>query len=333
MRRRVRRAAAGPGAAGRCRCRRPPATGSRGQLARPAPSEVKPLDWKLLGWTFSDGAGVRADGVGVVGQPRCGWWCPTSRSRTPVEAIRSASRNPSPISTISPRLTTHLAAGGERRRGQHQGGGAVVDRPALLGAGHRAPQRRDGAAAARRPPPGRQVELDVDVPGGRDRAPRRAAADSGARPRLVCSTTPVALITGVQGGGRAGSAATRRVGDRGRGDARTAAPVPGAPVTALPDRCRHRAAGRGLTSRGSASTTSVRGTDRRGSGVIAATGSPLPHRVWRRRTGIEPAKPRCSASPVLKTGRATRRLYASAGDGSRGVARRPRGSRLRRRLA
>ena len=37
--------------------------------------------------------------------------------------------------------------------------------------------------------------------------------------------------------------------------------------------------------------------------------------------GIEPTKPSCSASPVLKTGRATRRLYASAGEGIRGAGR------------
>jgi selenide,water dikinase len=36
----------------------------------------------------------------------------------------------------------------------------------------------------------------------------------------------------------------------------------------------------------------------------------------RRRTGIEPAKPSYSASPVLKTGRATRHLYASAVEAS-----------------
>ena len=40
--------------------------------------------------------------------------------------------------------------------------------------------------------------------------------------------------------------------------------------------------------------------------------------VWRRRTGIEPAQPRCSAAPVLKTGRATRRLYASVREASVG---------------
>ncbi len=36
----------------------------------------------------------------------------------------------------------------------------------------------------------------------------RAAADSGARPRLVCSITPVALITGVSVAAVGGSAAT-----------------------------------------------------------------------------------------------------------------------------
>ncbi len=35
-----------------------------------------------------------------------------------------------------------------------------------------------------------------------------AAPDSGARPRLVCSSTPVALITGVRVAALAGSAAT-----------------------------------------------------------------------------------------------------------------------------
>ncbi len=41
--------------------------------------------------------------------------------------------------------------------------------------------------------------------------------------------------------------------------------------------------------------------------------------MWRRRTGIELAKPRYSTSPVLKTGRATRHLYASASHASRPV--------------
>ena len=34
-------------------------------------------------------------------------------------------------------------------------------------------------------------------------------------------------------------------------------------------------------------------------------------RTWRRRTGIEPARPRCSVSPVLKTGGPTRNPDAS----------------------
>ena len=38
-----------------------------------------------------------------------------------------------------------------------------------------------------------------------------AAAESGARPRLVCSTTPVAFSTGRIDPGRAGSAGERRV--------------------------------------------------------------------------------------------------------------------------
>ena len=55
------------------------------------------------------------------------------------------------------------------------------------------------------PRPGCEVELDVDVT-GRVLSASRAAGDSGARPRLVCSTTPVALITGQRLAERGGSA-------------------------------------------------------------------------------------------------------------------------------
>ena len=61
---------------------------------------------------------------------------------------------------------------------------------------------------------------------------------------------------------------------------------------------------------GSWSSSSMRGIFLRGSGLAAGVGvgtvAFLLARGWRRRTGIEPARPRCSASPVLKTGAPTR---------------------------
>ena len=54
----------------------------------------------------------------------------------------------------------------------------------------------------------------------------------------------------------------------------------------------------------------MRGIFLRGSELAAGVGvgtvAFLLAREWRRRTGIEPARPRCSASPVLKTGAPTR---------------------------
>ena len=132
---------------------------------------------------------------------------PTSRMREPVDSISSGSRKPSPISISSPRLTTHFPAGSQGDgRGQQRGGVVVDDVYAARGGTAR--------ASAARAHPGRggpvdrfQVELDVGRAAGGDHRVQRGS-DSGARPRLVCTTTPVALMTGRRLAALSGSAAT-----------------------------------------------------------------------------------------------------------------------------
>ena len=85
----------------------------------------------------------------------------------------------------------------------------------------------------------------------------RAAADSGARPRLVCSSTPVALMTGVSEAAAKGSSATAAsataAGSMSPVLARSCARRTAASTSGLPRRSCAPA------SRGSASTASVRG--------------------------------------------------------------------------
>ncbi len=122
--------------------------------------------------------------------------------------------------------------------------------------------------------------------------PARAAADSGARPRLVCTSTPVALITGVSAAARAGSSATA-----------ASATSSGAICPALA-RCWARLTA-ALTSarpslrsasarRGSASSTSVRGTRRLSGGsggASPARGSVSTSRTIPRGIGIQRPPP------------------------------------------
>ena len=97
------------------------------------------------------------------------------------------------------------------------------------------------------------------------RTASRAAADSGARPRLVCTRTPVALITGVKvaavGGSAAAAASATLAGLMAPERARSWARATAALTSAAPS------SSRAATRRGSASTTSVLGTWRRGSTI------------------------------------------------------------------
>src|SRR5690606_13985075 len=166
--------------------------------------------------------------------------------------------DPEPVSDLD-----ELAAGDDDRpaRGQHEGhqgegGGAVV--------------------------------ADVDAPGVRGRAGQcrqrapAAAADRGARPRLVWTRTPVALTTrrsDVAAGGSAVSATATTSWGRTRPCRHSSMAYRAASLTSCgPSRAA------AATRAGSASTVSVRGVARRWSSTTS-----LPGGRWRRRTGIEPA--------------------------------------------
>ena len=121
---------------------------------------------------------------------------PTSTSRQPDSAMISGTRKPPPISTSSPRDTTTSRPRAERgERQQHRRGVVVHDQPRLGAA--RAREQRACVSVARPAPAGRQIELQVRVRAA-DGVRRRpsASAPTGARPRLVCSSTPVAFTTG-----------------------------------------------------------------------------------------------------------------------------------------
>src|SRR5262249_33097297 len=151
------------------------------------------------------------------------------------------------------------------------------------------------------------------------RTASRAAPDSGARPRLVCTRTPVALITGVRvaavGGSEAAAASATLAGLIAPERASSWARVTAALTNVAPSSSRAGTGG------GPASTPSVLGTGRRGSTTAplrrARRPSPGRRRTERRRTGIEPADDAKRRPPVLKTGGATRHPDASGGEVTR----------------
>ena len=152
-------------------------------------------------------AGVGPERVGVVGR-----WVrfvvPTSRRRAPRRGdagraagsrrrsrpSRRGSRRTSPPAARAVVASTRAAAPLLTTRASSASGTARAARR---------PARRPPA-----PPPGREVELDVDGAAAVVSA-SMAAAVSGARPRLVCSTTPVALSTGGRVVERAGGRRAR----------------------------------------------------------------------------------------------------------------------------
>ena len=105
-----------------------------------------------------------------------------------------------------------LLAGSQGHGGQQQGGGVVVDDVHAARGGYRAGQCGQRTSTAAGAATGLQVELDVCGAAAVTTA-STAACDSGARPRFVCTTTPVALMTG-----RRLDALTRQCGDGVLGD-------------------------------------------------------------------------------------------------------------------
>src|SRR5215831_3826383 len=195
---------------------------------------------------------------------------PTSRIRAPVAASRSGSRNRSPISISSPRLTMISRPVASAVAASTSAAALLLTRCTAPAAGT-ARASASSAPAPRRPrfPEARSNSTSVQPAAARTAS--RAAADSGARPRLVCTITPVALITGVSEAAVGGSAATAASATL----AGLMAPALAsfcacetAALTSVPPSCSRAAA-----SRGSASTTSVLGTRRRGSTTATLMGT------------------------------------------------------------
>ena len=120
-------------------------------------------------------------------------------------------RKPSPISTSSPRLTTisRPAAPAQRIAARTSAAAPLLTTSAASAAGTAASSASRTPAPRRPALAGGEVELHVARARG-DRQRVEGRVRQGARPRLVCRTTPVALRTGrsvVAVAGRASSVA------------------------------------------------------------------------------------------------------------------------------
>ena len=107
----------------------------------------------------------------------------------------SGTRKDPPISTSSPREMATFFPGGQGGEHQEYGRGVVVHRQGGFrpGEGAEKPVHMGEAAA---PAALFQVVFQIGVaPGGPSYTPARRPPPAGARPRLVWSTTPVALMT------------------------------------------------------------------------------------------------------------------------------------------
>ena len=206
-------------------------------------------------------------------------------------------RNPSPISTSSPRLSTISLPGASVRAVNSSAAALLLTTctPPAVGTA------RASAASAPRPrrarrPVARSNSTSVVPPAATTAS--SAARDSGARPRLVCTTTPVALTTGRRLDAVAGSAATACSATR------------SGSISPARARCWASA----ITDFTSArpSTRCGFGQARIGEQDVGAGHSPArvthvgSEGAWRRRTGIEPASGSVCRSTVLKTAPVTR---------------------------
>src|SRR5699024_401280 len=158
-------------------------------------------------------------------------------------------------------------------------------------------------------------QLDVDVPGGvgyrlDGAGGERGPADVGVH------DDPGRVEHRREGGGAGGQDRQGGGGDLGRGDV----PVTGTLLrgddrgsdTGAPE--PRRGSGEGWLCEqgvGAGDRPARVLAHRRSAPSVGRRERPPPSWAWRRRTGIEPARPSCSASPVLKTGGTTRNPDAS----------------------
>ncbi len=191
---------------------------------------------------------------------------PTSRIFAPVLSSNSGSLKPSPISISSPLLTI-ISRPAASAVAASTSAAALLLTTCTACASGTALASAASIAAPRRPraPVARSNSRSVH-PAAALRA-SRAAADSGARPRLVCNRTPVALTMGVRLAASRGSPVTAAAAtSSGRiwpSLARCCARCTASRTSGRPSRSSAAA------SRGSARTASVRGTSLRASSTTA----------------------------------------------------------------
>ena len=204
----------------------------------------------------------------------------------------------------------HLAALRERGEREQDRGGVVVDDERRLGAGQ-PPQDRGDVVLARAARARRRGRTRGSSSRGRPRARARARPPaSGARPRFVCTITPVAF------------SARRRLGARAAASSRSARSPrsPGSWPARISSRARSRAvraastasAGGSPASRSSRASSSTEGRSR--SSISSSVG-----RQYTRSRARDPGQPRCTCRARLAPSRRPRRA-PPAREGSAGWA-------------
>ena len=138
---------------------------------------------------------LRTGSVAVVGGAAFGSSSRPRRGVAPERASTSGMRKPSPISISSPRETSTSRPSASAASASSIAAALLLTTIAASAPGQPA-QDRGHVILARAARAVDQVVLEIRVALGDLRAPgRRAAAESGARPRLVCTITPVAFRT------------------------------------------------------------------------------------------------------------------------------------------
>ena len=137
----------------------------------------------------------------------CGWWCRPRRAARRSGRRRRGRGSRRRSRSSSPRETSTFLPIGERARAPAASAAALLLTTSAASAPVSCASARSAKAPRGAAPPGGEIDLDRGVAArGARRARRRRARESGARPRLVWRTTPVALITG-RARGREGRAA------------------------------------------------------------------------------------------------------------------------------
>ena len=165
-------------------------------------SSVKPTTRKFDWCTRRSSAVSGADGALVVGGARAVRRADLDEPRARAREHVGDAEAVADLDQLAAR-DDHLASLGERGEREQDRGGVVVDDERRLGAGQPAQDRGD-VILPRAARAVAQVELEVRVAARRPRSTRASAsAASGARPRFVCTITPVAFRTRRRLGARA----------------------------------------------------------------------------------------------------------------------------------